>query len=86
MILSGRLAGEEEVRRFYAEAEAAAKLDHPQIVPIYEVGEVSGQHFFSMAFVTGRSLQDRLKEGPIPPREAAELVWAICDAVHYAHQ
>jgi serine/threonine protein kinase len=50
MILSGGLAGEEDVRRFKAEAAAAARLDHPGIVPVFEVGEHQGQHFFSMGF------------------------------------
>ena len=71
MILSGQLAGAEEVLRFKTEAEAAANLDHPGIVPIFEIGEHAGQHFFSMGFVEGRSLDDKIKDGPLPPREAA---------------
>jgi WD40 repeat protein len=85
MILSARLASAEAVRRFRAEAEAAAKLDHPGIVPIYQVGEHGGQHFFSMGLVEGGSLADRLEAGPQPPREAARLVKSIAEAVQYAH-
>ena len=70
MILAGQLAGEDEVRRFH-EAEAAANLDHPGIVPIYEVGVHDGRHFFSMGYVEGSSLARRLANGPLPPREAA---------------
>jgi tRNA A-37 threonylcarbamoyl transferase component Bud32/ABC-type nitrate/sulfonate/bicarbonate transport system permease component len=86
MILSGELAGEEEVQRFKTEAEAAANLDHPGIVPIYEIGEHNGQHYFSMGFVEGQSLADRVKEGPLPPREAAEIVKKVAEAVAYAHE
>ena len=86
MILAGQLAGEEEVQRFHAEAEAAANLDHPGIVPIYEVGEVDGQHYFSMGFVDGDSLADRLTDGPLKPRQAAEVIRKICDAMAYAHE
>lgn len=86
MILSGELAGDEEVQRFKTEAEAAANLDHPGIVPIFEIGEHKGQHYFSMGFVEGQSLADRLKDGPLPPREAAEIVKKVAEAVAYAHE
>ena len=56
MIRSAELADDEQVKRFYTEAEAAAKLNHPAIVPVYDVGEANGQHYFSMAFVDGESL------------------------------
>jgi WD40 repeat protein/tRNA A-37 threonylcarbamoyl transferase component Bud32 len=85
MILSGQVASEQEVNRFYTEAEAAAQLDHPGIVPIYEVGEFKGQHYFSMAFVEGGTLATRVQEGPLPPQEAAHLVKQVAEAVAYAH-
>ncbi len=85
MILAGRLASHDDVRRFYAEARAAANLDHPGIVPIYEVSEFAGQHYYSMALVEGRSLAARLEEGPLPSREAADLVRKIARAIAYAH-
>eukprot|EP00913_Durusdinium_trenchii_P035318 g33048.t1 len=86
MIRSGELATDDEVARFYAEAESAAKLDHPHIVPVYDVGEHGGQRFFSMGFVDGHSLSDQLRDGPLSPKEAARLVQTIAQAVHYAHQ
>ena len=85
MILSGLQASPADVERFHAEAEAAANLDHPGIVPIFEVGECQGQHWFSMGYVEGRSLADRLAEGPLPPRQAAQLLHDVCEAVEYAH-
>lgn len=85
MIKTGQFADAEEVRRFYAEAEAAAALDHPHIVPIYEVGAHAGQHFFSMGFVEGESLADRLKNGPLQPKDAARLLRTIAQAVQFAH-
>jgi WD40 repeat protein len=86
MILAGQLANEIDVKRFYTEAEAAANLDHPCIVPIYEVGQHQGQHYFSMGFVDGESLSHRLAEGPLPPREAAGLMVKVAEAIEYAHQ
>jgi hypothetical protein len=86
MILAGQLANDEDVQRFHAEAEAAAKLDHPGIVPIFEIGQHNGQHYFSMGFVEGESLATKAAAGPLPPREAADLVKRIAEAVEFAHQ
>jgi WD40 repeat protein/serine/threonine protein kinase len=85
MILAGSFAGPEDVERFHTEAEAAAQLDHPGIVPIYEVGQHEGQHYFSMGFVEGQSLGKKVAEGPLPPKEAAEIVKTVAEAVQYAH-
>ena len=86
MILGGQLASEKDVRRFLVEAEAAANLDHPGIVPVYEFGEHSGTHFFSMAFVDGPSLAERAGEQPLPTDEATELIIKVAEAVAYAHR
>jgi serine/threonine protein kinase/WD40 repeat protein len=86
MILAGRLASPSDIQRFYAEAEAAAQLEHPGIVPIHEVGQYHGQHFFSMGFVDGQSLADRLQSGPLVPHEAARLVQLIATAIAFAHE
>jgi hypothetical protein len=86
MILAGQLANDTDVKRFYTEAEAAANLDHPGIVPIYEVGQHEGQHYFSMGFVEGQSLAQRLAGGPLPPREAAALMVKVAEAIEFAHQ
>lgn len=86
MILAGEFAGEDEVSRFKTEAEAAAQLDHPGIVPVFEIGEHNGQHYFSMGYVAGESLAHRLRDGPITSREAAQLLAQICEAVSYAHE
>ncbi len=86
MILAGQLAAEEDVARFRREAQAAAHLQHPNIVAIHEVGEHDGQPFFSMDFVPGRSLREIVREGPLPARRAAQYVKAIAEATHYAHQ
>ena len=85
MILSGKLASGDDVKRFYLEAESAASLDHPAIVPIYEIGSCNGQHFFSMGYVDGPSLANVLKDGPLPPKMAAEYLARVCDAIQYAH-
>lgn len=86
MIRTGLWASGEEVQRFYEEAEAAAHLDHPGIVPIYGMGQHEGQHYFSMGYVEGGSLSESVKEGPLPPRKAAALTQSIAEAVAYAHE
>jgi tRNA A-37 threonylcarbamoyl transferase component Bud32 len=86
MIRNGALAGSNEVARFLREAEAAANLQHPNIVAIHEIGEHGGQHYFSMDYVTGRDLGSLVKEGPLSPRSAARYVKIIAEAVHFAHQ
>ncbi len=86
MILAGSFASEDEIRRFYAEAESAARLEHPGIVPIYEVGRVGQQHFFSMAFVEGCSLATVVQPGPLTPRRAADYAGQISAAIAYAHE
>lgn len=85
MTLAGQFASVEERRRFHSEAIAAGKLDHPHIVPIFDVGEHQGQPYFSMGYVDGKSLKQLLSDGPLPPREAAELMRSIAAAVQYAH-
>ena len=86
MILAGQLADGADILRFYLEAEAAANLDHPGIVPIYEVGHHEGQHYFSMGFVEGKSLSQRLADGPLASREAALLIGKVSEAIEYAHR
>jgi eukaryotic-like serine/threonine-protein kinase len=86
MILAGRLAGDEDLIRFRTEAEAAAKLRHANIVAVHDVGEIDGQHFFSMDFIDGQTLAQRLASGPLPSREAARYLLKIARAVHYAHR
>jgi WD40 repeat protein/serine/threonine protein kinase len=86
MIRSGNWASPEEVHRFHEEAVAASQLDHPGIVPIYDVGELEGQHYYSMGFVEGGSLVSLLKNGPVTSRRAAELTQQISQAVAYAHE
>jgi serine/threonine protein kinase len=87
MILSGAHADQAERTRFNAEAEAAARLSHPNIVQLYEVGETpEGFPYFSLEFVNGRTLADRLKQNPLRPDEAAALVEALARAMQYAHE
>jgi len=86
MIQSQRLASAALVQRFRMEAEAAASLRHPNIVAIHEIGEHTGQHFFSMDFIEGQSLAERVKGEPLPARAAADCVRKIAEAVHHAHQ
>ncbi len=86
MILAGQLATTSEVQRFRTEAENAASLDHPNIVPIHEVGEHEGQCFFSMKLIDGPSLQHRMDPYTANPKAAAALLATVARAVHHAHQ
>src|SRR2546428_786084 len=79
-------ATEAHVKRFRLEAEAAASLEHPCIVPIYEVGERGGACYFSMGLVEGGQLDAVAKREPIPIRHAAELIAKLARTVHYAHE
>jgi tRNA A-37 threonylcarbamoyl transferase component Bud32 len=86
MILAGQLASADEVQRFHREAEAAANLDQPNIVPIYEIGEHEGQHYFSMKLIDGSSLAQRIASFVRDPKSAAAQLAKVARAVHYAHQ
>ncbi len=86
MILAGPHADARDAARFKIEAEAVARLQHPNIVQIYEVGEHGGLPFFSLEFVSGGSLSDRLGGAPVPPAEAARLAETLARAAHAAHR
>jgi serine/threonine protein kinase/tetratricopeptide (TPR) repeat protein len=82
----GHWATESHLKRFRREAEAAASLEHPYIVPIHEVGERDGSCYFSMQFIDGGQLDEVVKREPIPPRCAVELITKVARTVHYAHE
>src|SRR5947207_15512173 len=82
----GQWASKAHVKRFRLEAEAAASLDHPCIVPIYEVGERDGSCYFSMKFVEGGQLDEVSRRRPMSIRHAAELIAKVARTVHYAHE
>src|SRR5439155_3812559 len=96
MIAAGQLATSGQIRRFHVEAEAAARLDHPNIVPIYEVGEHQGQHFYSMKLIDGGTIADSGTPASLSPSSSsqsrsdqsaiAKVVAQVARAVHYAHQ
>jgi len=86
MILTGELASAADMARFRAEAESAARLDHPNIVPVYAVSEHEGRPFFTMKWVDGTTLARRLAEGPMSPRESATILAPVARAIHFAHQ
>jgi serine/threonine-protein kinase len=86
VVLHGALAAPEDLARFRAEAEHVARLDHPHVVPVYEVGQVDGQPYFTMKHLEGTTLARRLADGPLPPRQAAALLLPVARAIHYAHQ
>ncbi|HEX3149913.1 MAG TPA: WD40 repeat domain-containing serine/threonine protein kinase [Gemmataceae bacterium] len=86
MILSGRLASAGDLLRFRQEAEATAHLDHPNVLPIYDVGEHDGRPYFSMKLAEGGTVADRVAELTRDPRAAAALMEQVARGVHYAHQ
>ena len=86
MILRGEFAAPEELVRFQAEARAAARLEHPNIVAVYDAGQYDGQAYFTMRQVEGQTLADLLSAGPMKPRDAAKCLAVISRAVHYAHE
>ncbi|MBI1916275.1 MAG: protein kinase [Planctomycetes bacterium] len=86
MIEAGRLASPEAVERFLREAQAAATLDHPGIVPIYDIGEAEDQHYFTMQLLPGGNLAERVREGPLPPGVAVRTLRQVAEAVQYAHE
>jgi serine/threonine-protein kinase len=86
MVLRGELASASDLARFRAEAESAARLDHPNIVAVYGSGEADGQAYFSMQYIDGVTLTQRVAGRPLPPRLAAELLAKVARAVHHAHQ
>jgi serine/threonine-protein kinase len=86
MVLRSDFASDTDRARFRAEAAAAARLAHSNIVTVHEVNEIDGQPYFSMEYVEGPTLAERLSEGPLPPREAAQIVAAVARGVDYAHK
>src|SRR5262249_46445961 len=85
MILHADLAGASAVARFRAEAEAVAALQHPNIVQVFEVGQLGDRPFCVLELLAGGSLAQKLHDGPLPPRQAAALVETLARAVHHAH-
>jgi serine/threonine protein kinase len=85
MIRAGQFAGDDDVRRFQAEAQMAAQLHHPNIVSIYEIGEDHGQHYFAMEYIDGRDLGSLIRDNLLPPLKAAAYVRTVAEAIAYAH-
>jgi len=86
VLLGGVSATPDQVQRFLHEARAAAKLQHPHIVPIHDFGTQDGQHYFTMDYIEGESLADVIARGPLHGREALELVQQVAQALQYAHE
>ncbi|MCA9089579.1 MAG: serine/threonine protein kinase [Planctomycetaceae bacterium] len=86
MLLRGAFETPQNLARFQAEAQAAAKLDHPHIVKVFEVGEFDSQPFFSMQHINGTTLAHRIAQGPLSNRAAAELMVPVCRAIAHAHR
>ncbi len=86
MIRSGMLADDGEVRRFYTEAQAAARLHHRGIVAVHQFGRRAGHHFFSMEYIRGTDLQKKINSEILDPKDAARYVRDVAMAIHHAHQ
>jgi serine/threonine-protein kinase len=82
---SGMASTPQDVERFRVESQAAGQLAHPHIVPVFQVGECDGQPYFTMQYIEGTTLARKLADGPMPAREAAQLLIPVCWAVQYAH-
>jgi serine/threonine protein kinase len=85
MVLAGGHAGRPELDRFRTEAQAVARLQHPNIVQIYEIGEHQGRPFLALEFIDGGNLADHLQETPLPAQPAARLMETLARAIHHAH-
>jgi serine/threonine protein kinase len=85
MIQENRPSSDENRKRFLAEAEATARLEHPGIVPVFEVSQFQGHPYFSMQYVRGETLAELLKQGPVPQRTAARIMVDVCRAIDFAH-
>ncbi len=86
MIRAGVLASQRDLQRFQTEAKAAGKLGHPNIVPVYQVGEIDGRHFYSMEYVKGADLAHLIRLAPPSPEKGAGYVRAIAEAIQHAHE
>jgi serine/threonine-protein kinase len=86
MILPGAQVDAEDLLRFRTEMAVVSRLQHPNLIQIYEVGEFDGLPFFSMEFVDGGSLEDKLKGKPMPAREVAKTAAVLARAIHFAHR
>ncbi len=84
--IAAALADSFNVARFFGEARAAARLMHPNIVPVHEVGSIDGVHYFSMPLIKGRTLAQLLDAAPMRPDQAVALLLKLCDAIDYAHR
>ena len=86
MILPGQLADQDAVERFYSEAQIVGQLRHPNIVMVYEVAEHDGNHYFSMDYIEGDSLAERVRQAPLSAQESASFVAEVAHAIQFAHE
>lgn len=86
MVLDGHLDSTEHRKRFQAEAKAAARFRHPNVVNIHEVSELLGRHYFTMDYIEGENLADRIARGPVPLDEAVRIITVVARAIGYLHQ